>query len=100
MLEIERDLTTDLQKISILNSAISSLEMAQKQTEEALTAINKLPDTTKIYKPIGRMYARNESRRRFMMKGKEELKTDMTKNITGFQSDIAENKVKETRREC
>ena len=55
MLELEKELTTELQKISILNSAISNLEQTQQRAEKSVTALAEMPETTKMYKPIGRV---------------------------------------------
>ena len=56
MLETEKQLTTELQKMNILGSAINSMQDSQAKTEKAASEIEKYSETTKIYKPVGRMY--------------------------------------------
>ncbi len=56
MLETEKQLTTELQKMNILGSAISSMEDSKTKTEKAAGELEKIPETTKIYKPVGRMF--------------------------------------------
>ena len=55
MLELEKSLTTELQKMNILSSAINSMKDTQVKTDKAAAELDKVPETTKIYKPIGRM---------------------------------------------
>lgn len=55
MLEQEKLLTTELQKMNILNSAINSLQQAQKRAEDAFKMIDSFSETAKIYRPLGRM---------------------------------------------
>ena len=55
MLELEKELTTELQKIGILNNAINNLQNTEKRTVMAVKAISEMPETAKMFKPVGRM---------------------------------------------
>lgn len=55
MLETEKQLTTELQKMNILGSAIANMKDGKTKTENAGKEIEKIPETTKIYRPVGRM---------------------------------------------
>eukprot|EP00831_Metopus_contortus_P049825 TRINITY_DN4143_c0_g1_i3.p2 TRINITY_DN4143_c0_g1~~TRINITY_DN4143_c0_g1_i3.p2 ORF type:complete len:115 (+),score=27.36 TRINITY_DN4143_c0_g1_i3:44-346(+) len=68
MLDVEKEFTTEIQKINILNSAINSLTYSQKKTEQCISSLADIPDTTHIYKPVGRM---------FVLTKKEELKGEL-----------------------
>ena len=56
MLEVEKLLTTEMQKMNILGSAINSMQDSLVRTEKAIVALDKIEEDKRIYKPVGRMY--------------------------------------------
>ncbi len=89
MLDIEKQLTTELQKMNIVSSAVESMQDSVARSEKTVIAMDKMADTARIFKPVGRM---------FVLTSKADIKAEFAKNIKALQDDITENKVPHNQR--